>query len=347
MMLPHSLVRPLVLKLTRLRRFGATSLSLAIALGVMSPAEHAAAQNFPSRSVRIVVPYAPGGATDTLARALGQRLADNWAQPVIVDNKPGGNTVIGAREVAQAPADGHTLLLTAESTLVANPALYASLPYDAIKSFAPITALVSITQVLVTAATFQAKSLAELVALAKQRPGQISYGSFGSGSTGHLNMEMLAGRTGTQFLHVPYRGAAPAMADVMGGQISLLFASVGVAAPHLRAGKLRAIGVGSTQRHRMFPELPTLAESGVAGLPGFEASSWFGLLAPVGTPALIVDRLNDEVRKIFADVSFQERHLAPQGLESMVGSPAAFAAFIRVEQQKWGKVIRDARITVD
>jgi tripartite-type tricarboxylate transporter receptor subunit TctC len=305
--------------------------------------QQAALAQYPTKPVHIVVPYPPGGAVDAFARVLSQQLSDVWSQQVVVENRPGASTMIGAEQVAKSPADGYTLLLTAELTFVTVPHLYEKIPYDPLKDFAPITGLVSATQALVANPSLPAKTVKDIVALAKAKPGELSYGSFGIGSTGHLNMEVLQAMTGVRFNHVPYAGAGPAMNDVIGGHINFMFAALSIVKGNVQAGKLRMIGVGSDHRSREFPDVPTISESGV---PGFEAKSWFGLAAPAGTPADIIKKINKDVAKVLSDPAFAEKYLAAQGLESIVSSPEQFVTFIRDETVKWGKVVRDANIKI-
>jgi len=249
--------------------------------------------------------------------------------------------MIGAEQVAKSPADGYTLLLTAELTLVTLQHLYEKVPYDPLKDFAPITALVSATQALVADPSLPVKTVNDVVALAKAKPGEMTYGSFGIGSTGHLNMEVFQAMTGTRFNHIPYSGAGPAMNDVVGGHVSLMFAALSIVKGSVDAGKLRMIGVGSDRRSKEFPDVPTISESGV---PGFEAKSWFGLVAPAGTPPEIIKKINQDVTKVISDPAFARQYLDAQGLEPITGTPEEFAAFIRAEKKKWGKVVRDANI---
>jgi tripartite-type tricarboxylate transporter receptor subunit TctC len=305
--------------------------------------QQAALAQYPSKPVHIVVPYPPGGAVDAFARVLSQQLSDVWSQQVVVENRPGASTMIGAEQVAKSPADGYTLLLTAELTFVTVPHLYEKIPFDPLKDFAPITALVSATQALVANPSLPAKTVKDIVALAKTKPGELSYGSFGIGSTGHLNMEVLQAITGVRFNHVPYTGAGPAMNDVIGGHINFMFAALSVVKGNVQAGKLRMIGVGSDHRSREFPDVPTISESGARG---FEAKSWFGLAAPAGTPADIIKKINKDVAKVLSDPAFADRYLAAQGLESIVSSPEQFVTFIRDETAKWGKVVKDANIKI-
>ena len=303
--------------------------------------QQVALAQYPVKPVRVIVPYSPGGAVDSFARVLTQQLSEHWNQSVVVENRPGASTMIGAEQVAKSPADGYTLLLTAELTLVTLPHLYEKIPYDPLRDFAPITGLVSATQALVANPSLPAKTVNDVVTLAKAKPGELTYGSFGIGSTGHLNMEVFQAMTGTRFNHIPYSGAGPAMNDVVGGHVSLMFAALSIVKGSVDAGKLRMIGVGSDLRSGEFPDVPTISESGV---PGFEAKSWFGLVAPAGTPPEIIKKINEDVTKVISDPAFARQYLAAQGLVPITGTPEEFAAFIRAETKRWGKVVKDANI---
>jgi len=312
-----------------------------LATGLFS--QQAALAQYPTRPVHIVVPYPAGGAVDAFARVLTQQLSELWGQQVVVDNRPGASTMIGADQVAKSPPDGYTLLLTAELTLVIVPHLYEKIPYDPLRDFTPIVALVSATQALVANPSLPVKTVKDLVALAKAKPGQLTYGSFGNGSTGHLNMEVLQAMTGARFNHIPYNGAGPAMNDVIGGHIDFMLAALSIVKGNVQAGKLRMIGVGSNHRSSEFPDVPTISESGA---PGFEAKSWFGLVAPAGTPPDVIRKINQDVTKVISDRAFAEKYLAAQGLGSITGTPEQFAAFIRAETVRWGKVVKDADVKV-
>ena len=303
--------------------------------------QQVALAQYPVKPVRVIVPYSPGGAVDSFARVLTQQLSEHWNQSVVVENRPGASTMIGAEQVAKSPADGYTLLLTAELTLVTLPHLYEKIPYDPLRDFAPITALVSATQALVANPSLPVKTVNDVVTLAKAKPGELTYGSFGIGSTGHLNMEVFQAMTGTRFNHIPYSGAGPAMNDVVGGHVSLMFAALSIVKGSVDAGKLRMIGVGSDRRSSEFPDVPTISESGV---PGFEAKSWFGLVAPAGTPPEIIKKINEDVTKVISDPAFARQYLAAQGLVPITGTPEEFAAFIQAETKRWGKVVKDANI---
>ncbi|MGB7009304.1 MAG: tripartite tricarboxylate transporter substrate binding protein [Pseudolabrys sp.] len=305
--------------------------------------QQAALAQYPTKPVHIVVPYPAGGAVDAFARVLTQQLSEMWGQQVVVDNRPGASTMIGAEQVAKSPPDGYTLLLTAELTLVIVPHLYEKIPYDPLRDFAPVVALVSATQALVANPSLPVKTVKDLVALAKAKPGQLTFGSFGNGSTGHLNMEVLQAMTGARFNHIPYNGAGPAMNDVIGGHIDFMLAALSIVKGNVQAGKLHMIGVGSNHRSGEFPDVPTLSESGA---PGFEAKSWFGLVAPAGTPPDVIKKINQDVTRVISDHAFAEKYLAAQGLESITGTPEQFAAFVRAETVRWGKIVKDADVKV-
>jgi tripartite-type tricarboxylate transporter receptor subunit TctC len=321
--------------------FWRVTVAVLLATGLFS--QQAALAQYPTKPVHIVVPYPAGGAVDAFARVLTQQLSELWGQQVGVDNRPGASTMIGAEQVAKSPPDGYTLLLTAELTLAIVPHLYEKIPYDPLRDFAPIVALVSATQALVANPSLPAKTVKDLVALAKAKPGQLTYGSFGNGSTGHLNIEVLQAMTGARFNHIPYNGAGPAMNDVIGGHIDFMLAALSIVKGNVQAGKLRMIGVGSNHRSSEFPDVPTISESGA---PGFEAKSWFGLLAPAGTPPDVIKKINQDVTRVMSDRAFAEKYLAAQGLEPITGTPEQFAALIRAETARWGKVIKDADIKV-
>lgn len=305
--------------------------------------QQAAFAQYPTKPVHIVVPYPAGGAVDAFARVLTQQLSEMWGQQVVVDNRPGASTMIGAEQVAKSPPDGYTLLLTAELTLVIVPHLYEKIPYDPLRDFAPVVALVSATQALVANPSLPVKTVKDLVALAKAKPGQLTFGSFGNGSTGHLNMEVLQAMTDARFNHIPYNGAGPAMNDVIGGHIDFMLAALSIVKGNVQAGKLHMIGVGSNHRSSEFPDVPTISESGA---PGFEAKSWFGLVAPAGTPPDVIKKINQDVTRVISDHAFAEKYLAAQGLESITGTPEQFAAFVRAETVRWGKIVKDADVKV-
>jgi tripartite-type tricarboxylate transporter receptor subunit TctC len=321
------------------------AVTLFYCLAICCLATPSLAQTYPVKPIRIVVPFAAGGITDILARALGQRLGEAWKQQVVIENKPGGASgQVGTEFAARAAPDGYTLLVTADATLTTNPHVYSKLPYDPINDFAPITGLGISPQALVVHPSVQASTVAELVELARKRPGEINYGTFGIGTSGHLNIILLENMTGTKFTAVHYRGAAPAVTDTIGGHIQMMIVSIGLIAQPWQAGQLKVLGFGSTARIPQFPGVPTLAES---GLPGYEAGSWYGLLAPKNTPSEIVTRINVETRRVFDDPQFREKALAPSFIYSITSTPEEFATRIRRDSDIWGRVVRDANLKAD
>jgi tripartite-type tricarboxylate transporter receptor subunit TctC len=302
------------------------------------------AQTYPFKVVKIVVAYAPGGATDVVTRAVAQRLSPMWNQPVIIENKPGANTNVAAGEVAKAPADGYTLLSTAESTFAVNPYVYAKLPFDPVKDYVPVSGLGIIQQVLAVHPSLPYNSVSDLIAAAKAQPGKLNYAAFGPGSSPHLNMEMFLHMAGVQMTAVHYKGGAPALTDVIGGHVAMIILSTTLTAKPYKAGQLRILGVGAKERLAAFPVRPTIAES---GLPGYEAVSWFGLFAPAGTPREVVSKVNADVQRVLADPDFREKFLAPNYFEPVTGSPEQFADYVKREAAKWKSVIQQAKITLE
>ncbi len=301
------------------------------------------AQVYPSRPITIIVPAAPGGVSDSLARAIGQRLAEVWGQQVIVENRGGANHQIGAAQVAKAPRDGHMLMLGAETIFVINPSLYSKLPY-AVKDFAPITGLVRANQALLAHKNFAPDSVGELIALARQKPGTISYGTSGIGSASHVNIALFESMGGVKLIPVHYRGMAPALNDVVAGHIQLTSVALSSALQPWRNGLVKMLGIGSPKRLPGIPEVATVAES---GLPGYEAVTWFGLFTTAGTPREVVLKINAEVTRLFDDPSFRERFVVPLMYEVMTGPPDQFANFVNAEAVRWGKVLRDANLRID
>jgi tripartite-type tricarboxylate transporter receptor subunit TctC len=320
-------------------------IALMLMVGMTVGMDRAAqAQTYPAKPIHIVVPFAPGGITDVVARALGQRLSEAWKQQVIVENRPTGAGIVGVDSVAKAAPDGHTLLVAADANFVTAPHTYSKLPYDAFKDFAPISGLGISPQALIVHPSVPANSFGELIELGKKKPGELNYGTFGIGTSGHLNIVLMESMTGAKFTPVHYRGATPALTDTIAGHIQMMIVSIGLVAQPWQAGQLKVLGFGSTARIERFPSVPTLAES---GLPGYEAGSWYGLFAPAGTPRAIVDRLNAETQRIFSDPAFRDRVLAPSFIYSIASSPEQFAARIQSDSAKWGKVIREANIKVE
>jgi len=284
----------------------------------------AQAESYPSKSIRIIVPYTPGGFNDTLARTLAQNLHEKWGQPVVVDNRPGGGTTIGTGLAAKAPADGHTLLIVSFAFGV-NPSLYTQLPYDTQRDFAPVVLAAGTPNILVVNPQLPVKSLRDLVALARSKPGKLNYATAGNGSSNHLCMEMFKSMAGVELVHVPYKGSAPAVTDLIGGQVDVMFDNVPNVLQHVKAGKLRALAISSRERSPFAPDLPTVGE---AGVPGFDVSVWFGVAAPAGTPPSVVAKLNTEINRILKLPAVVEL-FHNQGVEPLGGTPNAFAAFLR------------------
>jgi tripartite-type tricarboxylate transporter receptor subunit TctC len=307
-----------------------------------SGVESVRAQSYPSKPVRIVVAQAPGAQSDIFTRMLGQKLGESVGQPVVNDPRPGAGGAVGAEFAARAAPDGYTLLMGTNSTHSANPALYARLPYDPVKDFAPITLTVGTPYVFSVHPSLPVKDLRALVAFAKARPGQLNYASAGNGSTHHLCGELLKSMTGIDIVHVPYKGGPPANMSVISGEMSMLFSSISALHVHIRAGKLRALGVTAAKRSNLLSDVPTMAE---AGLAGFEMLSWFGLLAPAATPRAIVSRLNAETIKALHTPEITSANAA-QGAEVMAGSPEQFADYIRSEIARIAKIARTAGIKV-
>jgi tripartite-type tricarboxylate transporter receptor subunit TctC len=301
----------------------------------------APAQDYPAKPVKIVVPYSAGGNADILGRTLAQKLGDALKQPFVVENRAGANGGIGTDFVAKAAPDGYTLLVTASGPITVNPTLYKSVPYDPVKDFAPISECAVYQYVLVTLATSPWKTLSDIAAAARAKPGAISYGSTGVGGGNHLSGELFALATGTQLTHVPYKGSAPALADLLGGQLSMMFDTVITSVPQIRAGKLRAFAVSSAKRASSLPEVPTMQE---AGIKGFDISQWQGFLAPAGTPKAIIDRLNAETVRAMHAPDVVERIAVQGGNEIVTGTPDEFAALIKSDLQAYAKLIRDAKI---
>ena len=316
---------------------------IALAAAFAASAACAVAQPYPSQPIKIIVPFTAGGTTDILARTIGQKLGEAWKQPVIVENKPGAGGNIGADSVAKARPDGYTLLMGTIGTQAINQSLYAKMPYDSTRDFAPITLVAIVPNMLVVHPSVPAKSVAELVQLAKSKPGELNFASSSTGGSPHLSGEMFKQMTGANIVHVPYKGSAPAVTDLLGGQVSMMFDNMPSVLPHVKAGKLRALGVTSARRSPAAPDIPTIAESGV---PGYEVDSWFGLLAPAGTPKEIVAKLSAEIVRILQMPDVNER-LAQQGAVPVGNTPEQFAEHIARETAKWAKVVKTSGAKVD
>ncbi len=326
--------------MTAFRRFAHIA---ACALSVLFSGA-AAANGYPDKPIRMLVPYPPGGITDVLTRSLAELMRKELGQPVIVENKPGANTALAAQALAAAPADGYTVMMAAAATVVMNPLLNAKLGYDPARDFTPVARIAETPLVLVVRTDSPARTLADLIAAAKAKPGDTSFASTGMGSTLHLAGELLQVETGTQMLHVPYKGSAPALNGVLGGETQFMIDSVGSSIPLVKGGKLRAVAVTSAKRLPALPEVPTVAESGV---PGFDVSTWFGLLVPKQTPAAIVNRLNAAVALAVRDPAFRAQFEAVGLVVPAPIDPTTFAKFIQAETAKWAPLIKAKNITLE
>lgn len=315
---------------------------VALTAAFASPATHA--QVYPAKPIRLIVPYPAGGGTDFFARSVGAQLSLQLGQQVVVENRPGAATIIGADAVAKSPADGYTLLLGDTATFAVNSSLYKKLPYDPLKDLAPVSLTGRFALLLVVnPASIKATSVKELIEEAKKAPGSFNYASPGPGSPHHLAMEMFKERTGTQFTHVPYKGSGPAIQDLLGGQIPLMFLDLAAGAPQIKSGKLKALAVASDKRIAALPDLPTVAESGV---PGFEAWAWQAIAVPTGTPREIVAKLNAEYRRAIGMPELRQK-LIDAGIDPLQSSPEDASAYFRSETLKWAKVISEGKITVE
>ena len=322
-----------------MNRIRTLAAALAFASSIAAMAAHADA--FPSRPIRIVVPFPVGGIADTFARAIGAKLSDDWGQPVVVENKSGAGGNIGADFVAKSPPDGYTILMGSIGTQAVNPSLFASMPYDPLKDFAPIAHVLEAEGLLVVHPSVPVKTVPELIAYARSQPGKLTYASAGTGTASHLAGELFKSMAKVDIIHVPYKGNAPAITDLLGGQTQMIFATMPTVLPQVKAGRLRAIAVIGSARTAAL-DVPTVAET----LPGFEVGNWIGLFAPAGTPPEIVAKLNAEVQKIMRSPEIQRR-LESEGAKFIATTPQSFAAFQRAEAEKWGRMIREAGIRVE
>jgi tripartite-type tricarboxylate transporter receptor subunit TctC len=307
------------------------------------PGGASAQTTYPAKPVRILVPFPPGGPADALARIVGDKLGQALGQPFVIENKPGAGGNIGMEQGAKAAADGYTLTLAPTGNLTIAPSLYAKLPYDPAKDYAPITVLATVPNILIVHPSVPARSVAELIALAKAKPGTLNYASPGNGSGPHLAGELLKSMAGIDLVHVPFNGVGPAMTGVLAGDVQMFFAQSSAALPHVKSGKVIALGVASRKRIAAAPELPTIAE---AGLPGFDVTSWYALVAPAGTPAAVVDRLHAEIVKVLGSADVREK-IAALGAEPVGNTPAEFTAMQRAEAARWAKLAREANIHAD
>ena len=323
--------------MTKITRRAAGALALAM---LASPSW---AQDFPSKSIKLVVPYAPGGGADSVARIVAKKVSENIGQPIVIENKGGAGSIVGTDLVAKAEPDGYTLLLGQSGPISINPAVYKTLPYDPVKDFAPITMTTAYPYILVVNSDSPAKTLQEFVALAKSKPGALNYGSTGVGAANHLVAELFASKAGLKMTHVPYRGTALAVGDLVSGTLNVVFGDPISVLPHIKSGKLRALAVTSLERSPVAPEVPTVAES---GYPGFEALAWHGILAPAKTPPAVVKKLNAEFVKALADPATKEL-LEKQAMQTVGNTPEVFAAFIQKDIATWKAVAAAANVTVE
>ena len=319
-----------------MRLLGTALAALAI-VGAMTPVfAQNTAKDYPARPIRLIVTFPPGGPTDIVARAVGQKISEAWGQPVVVDNRAGAGGNIGMDLVAKSPADGYTLVLGSFGPMIISPFVYSKLPYDTIKDFAPITLGATSWFFMVVNPSVPVKSVKELIAHAKSKPGALTFSSSGNATPSHLAGELFKSLAGVNLTHVPYKGGAPAVAAVIGGEVQMAIESPPPIVPQVKAGKLRALGAASPKRSPLLPDVPTVSE---AGLPGFQAGSWYGFLAPAGTPKPVIDKINAEMVKAIHGQELKDR-FAAVGAESVGDSPSEFAAFIRAELKKWEKVVR-------
>jgi tripartite-type tricarboxylate transporter receptor subunit TctC len=321
---------------------GRQALTLFVAVTCITAVAHAADYAYPVRPIRLISPFTPGGGNDLVSRAVALAVSRNIGQSIVVDNRPGANTIVGMELVAKAAPDGYTLITTS-STQAINATLYPKLPYDSIKSFAPVTLVGSSPLIVAVAPASSIKSVTELIAAARAKPGELTYPSAGTGNATHLGGELFAAMAGITLTHVPYKGSGPGLTDLSAGRLAVAFSTALSVMPFVKAGRLRALAVTGAARSSFVPELPTVAES---GLPGYEASTWYGVLAPAGTPRVIVTRLNAEIVKVLALLEVRER-LIPQGIDPLGNTPEQFAAYLGSEIVKWAKVIKATGVTAE
>lgn len=316
---------------------------LLLAAAALATAFAAAAQGgYPDKPVKFVVPYPPGGGTDVIARIVQGKLQQALGQPILIDNRGGGGGSLGTDIAAKSPPDGYTVLFTLSSHTI-NPAIYPKLPFDTAKDFEPVGTVASLPQILVAHPSFPANSVAELIKLAKERPGSVQFASVGNGSPGHLAGELFNLRTGTQIVHIPYRGGGPAVNDVIGGQVPLLWVSIPAAAQFVKTGKLKALAVSTTKRSAAFPDVPTVQEAGVAD---FEVDSWYAMFVPAKTPKPVIDKLNKALNQVVADPEIKDKLLA-QGSEAVGGTPESLGKAVAAELPKWAALVKQANIKIE
>jgi tripartite-type tricarboxylate transporter receptor subunit TctC len=297
----------------------------------------ALAQEWPSKTVRIVVAYPPGGGIDVMARQIADKLTQVWKQSVIVENRPGANTIIASDAVAKAPADGHTLLMTTDATFSINPHIYAKLPYDAERDFVPVTMLVLLQQLLVAHPSLPADTLPDLIKLAKSKPGGLRYATYGSGSQPHLSGEMLKYKAGIDLVHVHYKGISLAVPAVMANEVELTFAGIATSMPQLKAGRVKAIAIGGAQRSPLLPQVPTFSE---LGFPEVETHAWFGFFLPAGSPKAAIDRIYSDVKRVLDEPEFRQKQLVDRGYEVVGSSPSEFSSYIRKDRESRGRAVK-------
>jgi tripartite-type tricarboxylate transporter receptor subunit TctC len=317
----------------------AASRALALFLAFAAPLAALAQADavYPNKLVRIVVPLPAGGQADVIARQIALQLSPQWNQAVIVENRPGSNTIAAADFAAKAPADGHTILMATDSTMSINPHLYAKLPYDPARDFAPVTQLIFVSMQLVAHPSVPANNLAELAALAKAKPGTLNYASYGSGSVPHLAMEMLKSQAGIDIVHIPYKGTADAIPATVGGQVQFTFSGLPSALPHVKAGRLKALAIGGSRRSPLAPEVPTFAEQ---GYPEVNSHAWFGLFVPAGTPREAISRIHRDVVRIISDPAFRDRYITNVGMDLVASSPEEFAQFLSRDRASHGRAVQ-------
>lgn len=314
-----------------------------VCLSIIAPGKAAFANDYPNRPIRLICPYAAGGLTDVLTRLLAKRLSERVGQPVVVENRTGAGGIIAVEAAAKSPADGYTIIIVGQGQASVNASLYKKLPYDTLRDFAPISLVSTFSLVFVSNPDQPPKTFSELLAMARAKPGTLSYGSAGNASTSHLMTELLKGKMGIDMVHVPYRGEASAFTEVMGGRLTGIFATVGGARAHIESGKLRALAIATRERSKLLPDVPTVAESGV---PGFEVMGWYGILAPKNVPKEVVDRLSKEFMAMAREPEMREQ-LAARGMDSVGSTPEELARTIKSETEQWAKVVTSAKITVD
>ncbi|MEO5661416.1 MAG: tripartite tricarboxylate transporter substrate binding protein [Polaromonas sp.] len=319
-----------------MKRLQAAAAMLLLSLGWGSGAS-AQAQAYPSQPIKIVVPYGAGGGIDVMSRLVGERLSQRLGQPVLIDNRPGGGTLLAAEQVARSAPDGYTLMVTTDSTMTINPHLYAKLPYDPVKDFAPITQLVFLNQLLLENPAVPANDLKELIAYAKANPGKLNYGSYGSGSQPHLAMEMFKSQAGLDIVHIPYKGLTQTVPATIAGDVQLTFSGAASSQAYIKSGRLKALAVGGKNRLELLPDVPTFTESGFPDVP---ANAWFGLFAPAGTPHGIVMKLHDEVVRILRDPAFVQKELIAKGYELIASTPEEFAAFLVADSVRNARAVK-------